>query len=250
MLDEPLTVADAQLLPRAVKMEQRVFSPLQKAYSFVKRGSDILLSFIGLAICILPMLVFGVVIRATSAGPAVFRQRRVGQKGRVFVIHKFRTMSVEAPNLVATKEFSDAQSYITGIGRFLRRLSLDELPQLWDVFVGNMSLIGPRPLIESETEMHEMRGANNVYLLRPGMTGLAQVNGRDAVQNDEKLSYDQHYLQNFSFKQDISIAVKTLVVVLQREGILDGKAEKEARLPQTDGDVSDVDSVSSDDQCA
>ena len=168
------------------------------------------------------MGILAVWIKLDSKGPILFKQQRVGKDGNLFTIYKFRSMSDDAPHQMATSEFSSAQSYITRSGRIMRKASLDELPQLFNVIKGEMSFIGPRPLIPKEKEVLELRHANGAEQVLPGITGLAQVRGRDEVTDIEKAGYDGEYAQNISFLHDIKIIFKTFCDVIQSRGIHDG----------------------------
>lgn len=195
-------------------------------YRVLKRFFDIIVSVILLAVFLIPLLIFMVVIRLTSEGTAIFRQERIGRNGKTFVCLKLRTMYIDAPKNIATAKFLNAESYITPVGRFLRRTSLDELPQLINVLMGDMSLVGPRPLIPEELDMHRQRRAKGVYSIRPGMTGLAQVKGRDSLNDGEKLALDVEYLNNMGVFLDIKILFSTLVGVATGKGVEDGEKEK------------------------
>lgn len=168
------------------------------------------------------MGILAVWIKLDSKGPILFKQQRVGKCGKLFTIYKFRSMSDDAPHQMATSEFSSAQSYITRSGRIMRKASLDELPQLFNVIKGEMSFIGPRPLIPKEKEVLELRHANGSEQLLPGITGLAQVRGRDEVTDVEKAGYDGEYAQSISFWYDAKIIFKTFFDVIQSRGIHDG----------------------------
>ncbi len=168
---------------------------------------------------LLPMLIAAVVIRAESRGGAIFRQRRVGRGGKVFVCYKFRTMYIDAPKYMPSQAFEDRSKYVTRVGKFLRRTSFDELPQLFNVLKGDMSLVGPRPLICEEGRMHEERLRHGVYSLRPGMTGMAQINGRNAVCDEEKLGSDCFYLENIKMRLDVKILFATVAHVFKGEGV-------------------------------
>ena len=195
-------------------------------YRVLKRFFDIIVSVVLLAVFLAPLLTFMAVIRLTSEGNAIFRQKRIGRGGKAFACLKLRTMYIDAPKNIATAKFLNAESYITPVGRFLRRTSLDELPQLINVLMGDMSLVGPRPLIPEETEMHDKRREKGVYSIRPGMTGLAQVRGRDALSDREKLALDVEYLNNMGVFLDIKILFSTLVGVATGKGVEDGGKEK------------------------
>ncbi len=157
----------------------------------------------------LPMLLAAVAIRAESSGGALFRQERVGRGGKPFICYKFRTMYEHAPHSVPSYAFSEKEKYITRIGRFLRKTSFDELPQLFNVLKGEMSLVGPRPLIGEESDMHKLRLNGGVYSLRPGITGMAQVNGRDSLNTEEKYLRDRYYLENIDARLDLKIICST-----------------------------------------
>ena len=195
-------------------------------YRLVKRVFDIIVSAVLLAALFLPTLVLMAIIKLTSEGAAVFKQKRVGRNGKIFICFKLRTMYVDAPPSLATAKFLNAESYITPIGRFLRRTSLDELPQLLNVLKGDMSLVGPRPLIPEEVDMHRCRGEKGIYAIRPGMTGLAQVKGRDLLSDGEKLALDLEYLDEMGLWLDIKILFSTLLGVATGKGVEDGEKEK------------------------
>lgn len=195
-------------------------------YRVLKRFFDIIISVILLAVLLLPLVIFMTLIRLTSEGPAIFKQARIGRGGKVFTCLKLRTMYIDAPPSLATAKFLNAESYITPVGRFLRRTSLDELPQLINVLMGDMSIVGPRPLIPEETEMHKQRLEKGVYSIRTGMTGLAQVKGRDALSDSEKLALDVEYLNNMGVIFDIKILFSTLIGVVTGKGVEDGEKEK------------------------
>lgn len=160
------------------------------------------------------MAIIGALIFLDSEGCVIFRQRRVGMRGRIFTCYKFRTMYQNAPKSVPTGSFFDASLYVTPIGRLLRRTSLDELPQLFNVIMGDMSLVGPRPLIENEGEIHELRRRCGVYEVRPGITGLAQIRGRDSIDDIQKARLDVRYVRKMSFAEDARILLNTATVAV------------------------------------
>lgn len=180
-----------------------------RAYLLLKRALDIVFSAVLLVLLSLPMVSIALAILLTSEGGALFRQERVGRGGRVFICYKFRTMYRWAPPSRPKSGFFDAEGYITPVGRLLRRSSLDELPQLFNVLKGDMSLVGPRPLIAEEGEIHQLRQRCGVYRLRPGITGLAQVGGRDSVSDIEKARLDVRYTRELSLVNDVGILFKT-----------------------------------------
>ncbi|MCL1963898.1 MAG: sugar transferase [Firmicutes bacterium] len=204
-------------------------------YHIVKRGMDFLLSLVGLLVCSPLLLALMLLIRADSKGAPVFRQQRVGRYGTLFEIYKLRTMRESAPHDVATSALADAGAHITRLGRFLRKTSLDELPQLVNVLRGDMSLVGPRPLVPGEGTIHEERMACGAYDVRPGITGWAQVNGRDKVNAGKKAQMDGFYAQRVSFAMDMRIILKSAVYVLTGRGIQEG-----ARAPSDEAAAGDA----------
>ena len=193
----------------------------QKIYSVFKRLFDILFSLLALLFLSPLFLFLSVMIKITSKGPIIFSQERIGQFGKIIKIYKFRTMKLKAPKSKATNEFNNADEYITKFGKFLRATSLDEMPQLFNVIKGDMSIVGPRPLILDEIFIHKLREKNDVYLIKPGITGLAQVNGRDFLDAKDKVDFDTQYLHNMSLKLDLAIFVKSIIVVFKQENSLD-----------------------------
>ena len=186
---------------------------------YIKRFLDILFSLVFL-IALLPlMLVISVAIISESRGGAIFRQKRMGRNGKIFTCYKFRTMRADAPHSIPAKELDDPDVYVTRVGKWLRRSSLDELPQLFNVLKGDMSIVGPRPLICEEFEVHRMRELAGIYLLRPGLTGLAQVNGRNLLCDSEKIENDKIYLDNVRMRLDAKIVLMTFGCVLVGKGI-------------------------------
>ncbi|MBQ8830798.1 MAG: sugar transferase [Oscillospiraceae bacterium] len=191
-------------------------------YLKLKRIVDIVVSFVALCILLLPILIIALVVYIDDPGKVIFTQNRVGRYGTLFKLYKFRTMKYSAPKYMATNDMHDADQYITGAGKILRKLSLDEIPQLINVLKGDMSLVGPRPLIAEEREIHEMRGRFGVYNICPGVTGLAQINGRDLVDAEHKLRWDIEYLKNISFWTDLKILFITVPKILTHDGVEEG----------------------------
>lgn len=185
----------------------------------IKRIIDLFLAFFLLIIACVPIILIAISIKLFDKGPVLFKQKRVGKDEKIFICYKFRSMKTNAPHNMSTKEFKDSYNYITPIGRFLRRSSLDELPQLFNVLIGNMSLVGPRPLIKEERDIHEMRRKYGVYNHKPGITGLAQICGRDNLSDARKAECDAIYVENISFTVDARIFFATLSRVIKREDI-------------------------------
>ena len=199
----------------------------QSAYcKYVKRILDIIFSTLLIALLSPVMVIIGVAIRVESSGGAIFKQKRVGQNKKAFVCLKFRTMRIDAPQNVPASKLLDSQKYITRVGRLLRRSSLDELPQLFNVLKGDMSLVGPRPLIFEEAEMHKKRESEGIYALRPGLTGLAQIKGRNLLLDCEKIENDKFYLENIKIRLDARIVFLTLGCVFAGKGIVPENIEK------------------------
>jgi O-antigen biosynthesis protein WbqP len=184
----------------------------------MKRIVDLILLLIALVFLAIPMLITAIIVKLTSPGPIVFWSDRVGQYNRIFRMPKFRTMQVNTPN-VATHLLVGAGSYLTPVGGFLRKSSLDELPQLWSVLVGDMSFVGPRPALYNQEDLIAMRTERGVEVLVPGITGWAQVNGRDELDLPEKVNLDAQYLQKQSTGFDVYILLLTVLKVFRREGV-------------------------------
>ena len=190
---------------------------------YLKRLIDIVLSAIGLLVLSPILLIIAIAIKLDSKGPVLFKQKRVAKGKEDFQILKFRTMYADVPKDVPTHLLADPESKITKIGRFLRKSSLDELPQIWNILVGEMSIIGPRPALWNQFDLIAERdkyGANDV---RPGLTGLAQIMGRDELPIDVKANYDGQYAANVTFANDVKIFFKTITSVLGAKGVKEGK---------------------------
>ena len=183
-----------------------------------KRTLDLIVTLLGLTLFLAPMLVIMLFVKATSAGPVFYWSKRCGRKGFFFMMPKYRTMKVGTPEL-PTDKLLDADSHLTVIGSFLRRTSLDELPQMLSVLCGHMSVVGPRPALHNEHELISMRREIGIDSLRPGITGWAQINGRDDISADRKLALDKEYYENQSVWFDLKIIILTLVVVLRVSGV-------------------------------
>lgn len=184
----------------------------------MKRLFDVLLALAAALILLLPVLLVAIAVRLTSKGPALYWSDRVGRNNVIFKMPKFRSMRVGTP-AVATHLLTDAQSHLTPIGSFLRKSSLDELPQLWSILAGDMSFVGPRPALFNQHDLMALRTELGVHTLLPGLTGWAQVNGRDELPIPEKVKLDVAYLQRQSLWFDICILWLTFVKVLRRDGV-------------------------------
>lgn len=195
---------------------------------YIKRWLDIILSFLALALLSPLLLLIALLIKLDSKGPVFFQQKRVGRGKSYFMIYKFRTMRTDAPHDVPTNDLRGSKTYITRVGRVLRKTSLDELPQLLNILKGEMSLIGPRPALWNQFDLIQLRdkyGANDVL---PGLSGWAQVNGRDYLSRDleKKARRDGEYAQHISFRFDMKCFLLTIVKVINRQGIVEGRDTK------------------------
>lgn len=187
-----------------------------------KRTIDFILSFAGIIILSPLLIVLMVLIKVTSPGPIFFKQKRVGIHKLYFNILKFRTMRIDTPKDMPTHLLENPDQYITSVGKFLRKTSLDELPQLFNIFKGEMAIVGPRPALWNQYDLIELRdvyGANDVL---PGLTGWAQVNGRDELEIDVKAKLDGEYCKNLSFLFDVKCFLMTIFSVLKHDGVVEG----------------------------
>ena len=189
---------------------------------FLKRLIDIMISLIGILVLALPMLILAIVIKLDTPGPVLFRQKRVGLRKKHFNILKYRTMRIDTPKDTPTHMLENPEQWITKTGKFLRKTSLDELPQIFNIFVGHMSIIGPRPALWNQFDLIEERdkyGANDV---RPGLTGWAQINGRDELEIPVKAKLDGEYIEKMSFFFDCKCFFGTITSVLKSDGVVEG----------------------------
>ncbi|WP_203265716.1 sugar transferase [Streptococcus uberis] len=191
-------------------------------YQVVKRLLAILIS--GLAIIILSpvLLAVAIAIKCDSKGPVLFKQKRVGKDKKHFMIYKFRSMYVDAPADMPTHLLKDPTAMITKVGAFLRKTSLDELPQLFNIFKGEMAIVGPRPALWNQYDLIAERDKYNANSIRPGLTGWAQINGRDELEIDEKSRLDGYYVAHMSFLMDLKCFIGTFISVLKSDGVLEG----------------------------
>ena len=188
----------------------------------IKRAIDVSLSFLGLVLLSWLYLILAVAIFTDDPGPVLFTQKRVGIGKTHFKLHKFRSMKMSTPHDTPTHMLDNPEQYITRVGKFLRKFSLDELPQIWDIFVGNMSIIGPRPALWNQYDLIDERdkyGANDV---KPGLTGWAQINGRDELEIPVKAKLDGEYVRKMSFWVDCRCFFGTIFSVLKSDGVVEG----------------------------
>lgn len=188
----------------------------------LKRVIDIILSGLGLICLSWLFLILIIAIKIDDPGPAFFTQKRVGRGKTYFLLHKFRSMKMCTPHDTPTHLLENPEQYITRMGGFLRKSSLDELPQIWDIFVGNMSIIGPRPALWNQYDLIEERDRYGANDIRPGLTGWAQINGRDELEIDVKARYDGEYVENISFGFDVKCFFGTIFSVLRSDGVVEG----------------------------
>ncbi|MFT8427675.1 sugar transferase [Leuconostoc mesenteroides] len=184
----------------------------------VKRLLDLLLAIPMLIILLIPLIIIGIIIKLTSEGPVLFIQERYGRNSKPFALYKFRSMTNKAP-VKANSEFEDIASYVTSFGMFIRKTSIDELPQLWNIIKGDMSFIGPRPLAKTDEKVLSLRKQNGADQVFPGISGLAQVNGRNNLSDEDKASYDAKYAARLNFRIDMLLTVETFVSVLKHDGV-------------------------------
>lgn len=197
----------------------------------MKRAFDIVSSSFAVIVLSPIITILCILIKTTSKGPILFKQRRIGKDNKEFNIYKFRTMRTDTPN-VATHLLENPEQYITKIGKFMRKTSLDELPQLINIIKGEMSVVGPRPALYNQDDLIELRTKAGVHKLLPGLTGWAQINGRDELPIIQKVILDKEYIEIQSFWMDIKIIFMTVFKVLKSEGIQEGKTEVEKALEE------------------
>ena len=191
-------------------------------YKFIKRSLDIFLSLVGMVSLSPFILILIIVIKLDSKGPVLFKQKRIGIHKKTFQILKFRTMRIDTPKDTPTHLLENPEQWITKVGKFLRKTSLDELPQIWNIFVGDMSIIGPRPALWNQYDLIEERdryGANDVL---PGLKGWAQIHGRDELPIAKKAELDGYYVQHLSFRLDVRCFFATIKSVAKSEGVVEG----------------------------
>jgi O-antigen biosynthesis protein WbqP len=190
-----------------------------KLYDRIKRPADLAMAVLLALLLVWPTVVLIIIIRCTSAGPVLYWSDRVGKNNKIFKMPKLRSMRIDTP-VVASHLLNDPHSYLTPIGRFLRVTSLDELPQLWCIIRGEMSFVGPRPALFNQSDLIQLRTDYGIQILLPGLTGWAQINGRDELGTVEKVAFDFAYLERRSLSFDAKILVKTLFKVISRDSVI------------------------------
>lgn len=194
-------------------------------YGVLKRFFDIILSLVAIIVFSWLLIIIAIAIVVEDKGNILFKQKRIGKNKKEFYIYKFRTMKVSTPKDVPTHLLDNPESYITKIGGFLRKTSLDELPQLFNILKGDMSIVGPRPALWNQFDLIELRDKNGSNSVRPGLTGWAQVNGRDELPIDVKAGFDGEYIKKMSIVFDIKIILMTVVSVFTSKGVREGRNE-------------------------
>ena len=205
--------------------------------NFFKRAIDIILSFIGIVVLAIPMLIVAIIIKLDSPGPVFFKQKRVGKNKKYFTIIKFRSMPVTAPHDMPTHKLENSEQMLSRFQRFERKMSLDELPQLFNILIGDMSIIGPRPALWNQDDLIAERdkyGANGV---RPGLTGLAQISGRDELEIPVKAKLDGEYIEKMSFLFDCKCFFGTITAVLKHDGVVEGGTGELTRIEENKAEV-------------
>lgn len=191
-------------------------------YLKIKRLIDVILSFLALIILSPVFLILIIAIKVDSKGPVLFKQKRVGIHKSHFNILKFRTMRIDTPKDCPTHLLENPDQWITKVGKFLRKTSLDELPQIWNIFVGQMSIIGPRPALWNQYDLIEERDKYGANDIRPGLTGWAQINGRDTIEIEDKARFDGYYVKKMGLAFDVKCFFGTIISVLKRDGVVEG----------------------------
>lgn len=194
----------------------------QRAYAALKYLLDFLIALIAIAVLLLPMAVIALAIRIDDPGPALFTQKRVGKDRKYFQLLKFRTMRSDTPHDMPTHLLENPKQYITRVGRLLRRFSLDELPQLFNILLGQMSIVGPRPALWNQFDLVEEREKYGAHQVRPGLTGWAQINGRDELEIPVKAALDGEYIRRLGIKMDLKCFFGTFSKLFTGAGIVEG----------------------------
>ena len=200
---------------------------MNKKYIIIKNVLDFILSLLALIVLFPFFCIFAIIIKLESKGPVFFKQKRIGKDKKNFYIYKFRTMRTDTPKDMPTHLLKDAESYITKSGKIFRKTSIDELPQIINILKGQMSIIGPRPALWNQYDLIKERDKYNANSIRPGLTGWAQVNGRDELEIPIKAKFDGEYVEKMSLLFDTKIFLKTIIKVFKHDGVIEGKVEKE-----------------------
>ena len=204
-------------------------------YIFFKRAFDIFCSFLAIILLSLPMLIVAIAIKCDSKGPVFFKQDRIGKNKKVFKILKFRSMYTDTDPNAPTHQLGNATSHITKVGAFIRKTSIDELPQLFNIFAGQMSFVGPRPALWNQDDLIAERDKYHANDVKPGLTGLAQISGRDELEIPVKAKFDGEYVEKRGFFYDIGLIFKTAFSVFKHEGVVEGgtgELEKEKKAEE------------------
>lgn len=192
----------------------------------LKRLIDFFGSLVAIIVLLPLLIIVSLIIKFTDFGPILFKQDRIGKNKKIFKIYKFRTMKISTPKDTPTHLLGNPDKYITSIGKFLRKTSLDELPQLFNVLIGNMAIVGPRPALWNQYDLIDERDKYNANSVRPGITGLAQISGRDELEIPVKAKYDGEYVKKITMFKDIELIFKTFFSVLKSEGVKEGKSDE------------------------
>ena len=200
---------------------------MNKKYIIIKNVLDFILSLLALIVLFPFFCIFAIIIKLESKGPVFFKQKRIGKDKKNFYIYKFRTMRTDTPKDMPTHLLKDAESYITKSGKIFRKTSIDELPQIINILKGQMSIIGPRPALWNQYDLIKERDKYNANSIRPGLTGWAQVNGRDELEIPIKAKFDGEYVEKMSLLFDTKIFLKTIIKVFKHDGVVEGELEKE-----------------------
>lgn len=195
-------------------------------YKITKRILDFIISFFGTILLSPVLLLISILIKIDSKGPVFFTQKRVGKNKKYFNMYKFRTMRIDTPHDMPTHLLADPDAYITKTGKFLRKSSLDELPQLINILKGDMSIVGPRPALWNQYDLIEERDKYGANDIRPGLTGWAQINGRDELEIDVKAKYDGEYVNKMNIVFDLKCIINTALKVIKHEGVVEGGTGK------------------------
>ena len=223
-MDNKLIYNQSTNVSSVSKTKMKEYRDSSLIYRVIKRIVDVICSLLGIIILSPILIIVSILIKLESKGPIIFKQVRAGKNSKPFYIYKFRSMKTNTPN-IATNDFNNASDYITKVGRFIRKTSLDEIPQLFNILKGDMSIVGPRPALYNQYDLKDMRTEVGVHKLVPGLTGWAQINGRDEIPLEEKVALDKEYMNMQSFWMDIKIIFMTVFKVAKSEGVSEGSSK-------------------------